>query len=126
MPTKHATSELIAVLSNGDFDARSTAELDKVVEAVEAGHGTGKIVITIAVKKEGRMLVLKPSVKATIPVAATDSSMFFVSKEGRLTDEDPAQLVLAHVPKRPGKLVDLDANRPAPAGSDNDPTKKGS
>ncbi len=126
MSTKHELSELIAVLSNGDFNAKATAELNKVVEAVEAGHGSGKVTITIGLKKEGRMVVLKPTVKATVPVAAVDSSMFFVDRAGCLTDEDPAQLTIAQVPRRPpARVVDLDANRKpseaqaAPAGATN-------
>jgi hypothetical protein len=111
MPSRNAISDLISILGDGDFDAKATRELDKVVEAVEAGHGSGKIVISIGLKKEGRKLVLKPTVKATVPVPPVDSSMFFVSKEGRLTDEDPAQLVIKEAQGRPKRLVDLDDER---------------
>jgi hypothetical protein len=107
MATKENVSELIAVLGGGDFNIKCSDEMAKLVAAVEAGHGKGKISITIDVKKEGRVLVLKPKVKATIPVADVNSSMFFVSKEGHLTDEDPAQLPLAHVPQRTATIVAL-------------------
>ncbi len=111
MPSRNALSDLIADLGDGDFDTKATRELDKVVEAVEAGHGSGKIVISIGLKKEGRKLVLRPTVKVTVPVPPVESSMFFVSKEGRLTDEDPAQLVIKETQVRPKRLVDLDDER---------------
>lgn len=128
MSSTNRISELIAAIGDGDFDDKATKELNKLVEAVEAGHGSGKVTITIGFKKENRMLVAKPTVKATIPVAAVDSSMFFVDDKGRLTDEDPKQLPLRGVPRRPTNVVDMTPRKPeapdAPAGTTTDTNKK--
>ncbi len=107
MATKESASDLVAALAGGDFNIKCSDELAKVVEAVVAGHGKGKLSITIDVKKEGRVLVFKGKVKATIPVADVNSSMFFVDKDGHLTDQDPAQLPLANVPQRNATVVVL-------------------
>lgn len=124
MSAKQSVSELIAALSSGDFDALTTRELNKVVEAVEAGHGTGKLTITIAFKKENRMVVAKPTVKATVPTGAVDASMFFVDKSGRLTEEDPKQVTMSF-PRPASKLVKLDGGAGEHVNADEKNEKKG-
>lgn len=121
-------SDLLATISGGDFNINATAELDKVVAAVEAGHGTGKLTLTFAIKKDERKLVIKPSSKATVPTAAASSAMFFVGSDGKLTDEDPKQRVIQFPASKPGKLVEIGGKKPTPeadGSKDNDDTKKG-
>lgn len=108
MSIKKKLSDLVADHSGGDFDEKCSSELRKVVEAVEAGHGTGKIVITIAFKKENRMVVSKPSVKATVPMGAVSAAMFFVTEDGDLSDEDPKQVSMFPGATVTGKLVPFD------------------
>jgi hypothetical protein len=117
MPIKKKLSDLVADHSNGDFDEKCSLELRKVIEAVEAGHGTGKIVITLSFKKENRMVVSKPSVKATVPMGAVSAAMFFVTEDGDLSDEDPKQATF-NAPGMTGKLVPFDG------GSDKNDSKK--
>lgn len=113
MSEKKLMSSLIASVSTGDFDVTATRELTKAVEAVEAGHGNASVVIKLTIKKDGRMVVVAPTVKATVPVAAVPKQMFFVSARGELTEDDPKQTVLA-LPKQPGRVITMDGNKPKP------------
>lgn len=115
MPARNLVSELIATVSDGDFDARATRELTRAVEAVEAGNGNATITITLKLKKDDRKITLTPGVKATIPVAAVSAAHFFVDAASRLTDEDPrqARLPFKDVSRPKPNVVDLDAKRKA-------------
>lgn len=93
---------------------------------MEAGNGTGKLTITLAFKKEKRMVSSKPTVKATVPVGAVDASMFFVTSEGNLSDVDPKQTTIEF--RSPQKLVSVDgggssSKTPATPADGNDPKK---
>lgn len=114
MPEKKLLSELIATISTGEFDFNATRELSKAVEAVEAGFGKATVVIKLAIAKDGRMVVVTPTVKATIPVASAPKSMFFVSDRGQLTEDDPKQITLPLPATKPARVVDLDKHRTAP------------
>lgn len=111
MPEKKLLSELIATISTGDFDASATRELNKAVEAVEAGHGTANVSIKLTIKKDGRMVVVTPTAKATVPPAPVPKSMFFVSARGELTEDDPKQTVLP-LPKPTAKVIDMGGGKP--------------
>ena len=115
MPPKQTLSQLLADVSDGDFDARATRELTKAVEAVEAGNGNATVTIMLKLKKDDRKLIVTPGVKATIPVASVSASHFFVDDKGRLTDEDPrqARLPFKEVPRAKANVVDLDQKRKA-------------
>lgn len=132
MPAITSLSQLTAIVSDGDFDASATAEFNKAVEAVEAGHGDATVTVTFKLKKDDRKVNVLPKVKATIPTKpVTSSTPFFVDSTGRLTDEDPRQLVIKEAQGRPKRVLDLDAERkaresqPASAATNTDPDKKG-
>lgn len=111
MPEKKLLSELIATISTGEFDFTATRELTKAVEAVEAGHGNASVTIKLTIKKDGRMVVVAPTVKATVPVAGAPKTMFFVNARGELTEDDPKQQVLA-LPKPTARVIDMGGGRP--------------
>lgn len=119
MPEKKLLSELIATISTGDFDATATRELTKAVEAVEAGHGNASVAIKLTIKKDGRMVVVAPTVKATVPVAAVPKSMFFVGPRGELTEDDPKQTVLL-LPKPAARVIEISKPKPPAQPKDGD------
>lgn len=135
MPPITSLSQLQAVVSDGDFDASSTAEFNKAVkavEAVEAKYGDATITITYKIKKDGdRKISITPKVKATIPVKpVSTNSQFFVDATGRLTDEDPRQLVIKETQRKPAAVKDIDEERrkrdaQTADANTSDPTKKG-
>lgn len=111
MPEMKLLSELVATISTGDFDAVATRELTKAVEAVEAGFGKASVTVKFTIAKDGRMVVVTPTVKATVPVAPAPKSMFFVSPRGELTEDDPKQTVLP-LHKPTAKVINLDGGKP--------------
>lgn len=101
-------SDLMGTISGGEFDANTTRKLRQLIDAVETTGGSGTLTVTIKVKKENRMLVVKPSFKATLPEPAVDSDMFFVDENSRLTKNDPKQLRIKFAPsKGGGAVIDL-------------------
>lgn len=135
MPPTNLLSELIATHRGGDLDVQATTEMQKAIDAVSSiKDGTPKatLTMTFVFSRDGdSKIAVTPKVKVTIPVPAVGGESHFVDKSGRLTDENPKQLNLANVPRRPAKLVDLDAERKdrepqsAPGTTATDPTKKG-
>lgn len=106
-------SDLMGTISSGEFDANVTKKLRQLIEAVEETGGSGKLTVTIAVKKEKRMLVVKPGFKATLPELGVDSDMFFVDENSRLTKSDPKQMRIKFAsPKGGGTVIDLSGKKP--------------
>jgi len=70
------------------------AELQtRIVEAVEAGHGTGELTLSLKYKREGRggQLSVLPTVKSKVPVPPYASRIFFVTPDAQLVVDDPRQ-----------------------------------
>jgi hypothetical protein len=94
MPPPKTFTETISLLSDGEFDARATKLLQELSNAVETTGGAGKMTITLSIKKNNRIVIVKPTVKVTRPEPALDDTMFFVSPDGELCRDDPRQLKL--------------------------------
>ena len=70
-------------------------KLQELVAAVRATNKPGEITFTIKVapdKTDDRVVTMKPVVKAKIPEKGWSEGIFFLTPDGRLTKEDPAQL----------------------------------
>jgi hypothetical protein len=103
-------SEIVAGLAEGDLDERVTKRLSELAQKVEETGGTGKLTLTLTVKKQNRQVVFKPTFKAQLPEPALDDTMFFVDADGQLTRDDPKQLRLPRVAKE-AKVVSLDGGK---------------
>lgn len=103
-------TETIALLADGEFDARCTTLLQELCNAVETTGGNGKLTVTLTIKKQNRTVVVKPTMKVTRPEPALDDTMFFVQPSGELSREDPKQMKLPKV-GGPGRVVSLDGGK---------------
>lgn len=103
-------SEIVAGLAEGDLDERVTKRLSELAQKVEETGGTGKLTLTLTVKKMNRQVVFKPTFKAQLPEPALDDTMFFVDATGHLTRDDPKQLKLPRV-GREARVVSLDGGK---------------
>ena len=108
-PPPTEVSELIESISGGEFNATASKKLAQLIEACEATGGSGQLVITLKVKKENRMLVIRPTFKGTLPELAVDSDMFYVDEHSRLTKNDPKQMRIKFAPSTPkgAEVIDL-------------------
>jgi hypothetical protein len=84
-------SETVAMLADGEFDARTTKLLNELTAAVEATGGTGKLTVTFKLDKQNRMVVVRAVPKIVRPEPAVDDTMFFVDEDDGLVREDPKQ-----------------------------------
>lgn len=116
-------SDIVASLGEGDLDERVTKRLSELAQAVEQTGGTGKLTLTLTVKKMNRQVVFKPTFKASMPEPAVDDTMFFVGADGELTRDDPKQLKLPRVGGGTAKVVSIDGGKKS-SSDDKDPEKK--
>lgn len=101
-------SDLMTTVSGGEFDANVTTDLRDLIAAVNETGGSGTLTVTLKVKKDKRMVVVKPTHKTTLPKPAVDADMFFVDEHERLTKDDPKQTRLKFAsPKGGGNVIDL-------------------
>lgn len=105
-PPPTVASEFLSVVSSGDFDAQCSRKLTDAIEACIESGGKAKLVITVEMKLENRMMVFKPTVKTTLPTRAVDVDMFYVDENTRLTKQDPKQMVLS-LPRSRGEAFDV-------------------
>lgn len=117
-------SDLMATVSSGDFDALVTRKLRELIEACEETGGTGKLAVTIAIKRENRMMVVKPTIKATLPVKSVDADMFFIDEHARLQKDDPRQARLRFTAPKAERVIDLSTKKQPPKGGDITPDPK--
>lgn len=90
-------SDVMAELAHGDVNGLASERLAELTNAVEETGGKGKLVITIDVKKQNKMVIVSAAMKMSKPESALDETMFFVDAEGNLTREDPRQLTFRDV-----------------------------
>lgn len=101
-------SDLMTTVSGGEFDANVTSDLRDLIAAVNETGGSGTLTVTLKVKKEKRMVVVKPTHKTALPKPAVDADMFFVDEHERLTKDDPKQTRIKFAsPKGGGTVIDL-------------------
>jgi hypothetical protein len=80
-------------------------KLEELVRAVRATNKKGSITFTIDVepdKTDDRVVTMQPTVKVKIPEKGYSPGIFFLSPDGRLTKDDPAQLDLLAERERDG------------------------
>ena len=115
-PPPTTFSDLMATVSGGEFDAEVTKELRAAIEASVESGGSAVLNIKLVIKKENRMVVFKPTHKATLPKKAVDADMFFVDENGRLTKDDPKQTKLRFTGKGSGRVIDISKKPPSDDG----------
>lgn len=110
-------TDLLVELDEGQTHEHLTAELRRLVQAVQETNKAGALVLTLNVKKSerGKTLIVNPKVVVKIPTPSSNATMFYATEEGSLQREDPRQMTLKHVGgpskgekplrtvKRPGK-----------------------
>lgn len=100
-------TDVLGELDNGDFLAEITAELYKVVRAVQETRKAGGLKLTIKLSPTGKGSVeLDAKFDATIPEHDRNSTTFFVGRDGSLLRNDPAQ------PRLPFREVVSDGGAP--------------
>jgi hypothetical protein len=65
--------------------------LNALLEAVTDTGKSGKMTLTISVKPEGQMVIVKDKIVSTLPEADRDPSLYFVDEDCNLTRDNPAQ-----------------------------------
>lgn len=103
--------DVLTDIDSGEVHRHASEELAAVVAAVKETHKVGTLTLTINVKPEGDMMIVRGEIKSKIPKAATNSSMFYATDDGELRRDDPRQLPLKNVPKAPERLRVLKEKR---------------
>lgn len=80
--------DILTDLDEGKIHTQAGAELRKVVAAVMETGKKGTVNIRIDVSREGRKAIVKASVKATVPLAPADASIFSATEDGELRRDD--------------------------------------
>jgi hypothetical protein len=91
--------DVLTDVGDGTLHAQLTEKLPEVVRAVTATKKAGKIVLTLDVRCENNMVVVKGGVKATLPQPTIDATMFYADDAGNITRDNPRQLQLKRIVK---------------------------
>lgn len=83
--------EILLDIAGGDFESKLTADLAEVVRAVEETGKSGKIVITLNVVRDAKVLRMTADRKSTIPKESVEATAFFTDERGGLHKENPRQ-----------------------------------
>ena len=102
--------DILTDLDDGNVNIQLTKLLPEVVRAVMETQKSGSLTLTLNVKPEKRMAVVKADIKTKIPAPANEATIFFTTEEGDLRRDDPRQQVLRNVlatpaPERAYKAV---------------------
>lgn len=89
-----AFTDVIANLADGDVERRLTKELAEVTEAAGRTGKAGRLVLTLSVARDGKMMRVVSSSKATIPRDEIEATAFFVDERGGLHRKNPKQLTM--------------------------------
>lgn len=99
-------SHLLATMRNGAANERATAEMEKLIAAIQEAadeKASGYVNIKIKVAKlKGGDTELKVDMKVTssIPVASIPFGIYYPGEHGSLHRTDPRQLSMLDAPKR--------------------------
>lgn len=108
-------SHLLATMRNGTANERATAELEKLVQAIQAStdeKATGYVNLKIKIGKlKGGETELKVDMKVTssIPLPAIPFGIYYPHEDGSLHRTDPRQMSL--LDRRTGEREEGDINR---------------
>lgn len=88
-------SDILAVVEHGDLNADLSAEIGKVLSALQdlcppKGKVTGTVSVTMRLTVEGNTVSIEPSIDSKVPKKPRGSSMYFI-KDGKLSVEHPQQ-----------------------------------
>jgi hypothetical protein len=89
--------EVLGELDDGRVDERLTTLYAATVRSVMDANMSGSITLTLKLKPLSGCVVVKATMTAKAPAPACSESMFFVTKAGGLSRNDPRQLTLRHV-----------------------------
>jgi DUF4097 and DUF4098 domain-containing protein YvlB len=99
--------ELLESIGYGALLQKLDQNLAEISGAVEETGKSGKIALTITVKKAGELARVSGDVKVTKPQHGTPEGIFFFGPDGRLTQEDARQLKLKEVTHDPTPIRTL-------------------
>lgn len=108
-------TDTLTDLSNGEVHNQLTDDLRALVEAVVKTKKKGTLTLKIDVKCEGDQAVVKAEITSRPPKPATESTVFFVGKDGSLLRDNPRQQPLKGVPSAPATLRTVQLPAPPPA-----------
>lgn len=99
--TLKSFDDFITDLDDGELARHLASELQRVVLGVRRTGLSGKLVLELSLKPDGRTVITTPKVKTTIPTAKANSTVFYDTEDGDLSRSDPKQQRLRGVPVRP-------------------------
>lgn len=106
-------TEWLLKQGHGKLAAELTDKLDQLVQAVHTTGKAGTLTFQVTLKPldkgNGDVLTATDKVALKLPAQDRPASLFFVTAEGHLSQNDPKQMVLDlhEVPTTPPALADL-------------------
>lgn len=100
-PQALSFSAFITENADGVLEDRATAELRDLVQAVLAQQKKGTLVVELTVNPaggSGRMVRIAGNVTAKPPKAVPEESLFYATRDGGLTKDDPFQPSMFEAP----------------------------
>lgn len=95
---KLSIAEFLMSVREGGAIEELRATLEEATQAVLCTGKAGKVSLNISIKPNGTSKVfIKDDVKATIPKADSEETLYFVTDDGGLSRRDPRQLVLGEL-----------------------------
>jgi hypothetical protein len=96
--------DIIGDLDDGRVVEEMTHQLREVVRAVRTSQKKGSVTLKIDIELDGRQFVVNASVKPTIPTPAAGMTIFFANDDGELRKDDPKQIPLKNLDRKPEPL----------------------
>lgn len=90
-------TDILLTLNDGDSVAEIQEAIRLVACAVSATGNAGKVTIELAFSQNGKsanQLMVKDTVKKTMPLQPKPNTLFFLDDEGNLSRKNPNQLTM--------------------------------
>lgn len=105
----NSTDEIMGALERGELSKDLSTEFQKVLAAlVENDGGNGSITLKLKIQAKGEMVSIKAKLDSTTPQRERRTSTFFVTGDGRLSLQHPAQVDMFAGRRREAEDVDHD------------------
>lgn len=107
---KKSFTHTLALLQGGAFIAVLTDLMSDTVKAVEDTGKSGKLTITLDIKKTGAAIQVHAKATNKVPEPAADPDLLWATVEGNLVQQNPAQMRLdIRETGEPTRRVDVDS-----------------